>query len=251
MNPSFKDKVAIVTGGSRGIGRAVVLRLAQLGCHVAFNYQSSAQAAVELEEDVKTFGVKSQSRQVDIKNFDAVKEWITGVQKEFGRVDILVNNAGIIRDKALMMMSKEDWDEVINTNLNGMFHAARCCAFAMMKQKSGRIINMASVSGVIGLPGQTNYSSAKGGMIAFTKALAKEVAAYGVRVNAVAPGFIETDMTSKFNDDQKKVITQQIPLGRIGGVEDVANCVEFLAGDAADYITGQVIVVDGGLAMKS
>jgi len=251
MNQPLKNKVAIVTGGSRGIGRAVVMRLAKLGCDVAFNYQSNAAAAMELENELKPFGGRVQSSQVDIKDFDAVKEWIAAVQKEFGRVDILVNNAGIIRDKALMMMSREDWDDVIQTNLSGAFHAARACVFAMMKQKSGVIVNMSSVSGVIGLPGQTNYSAAKGGMNAFTKALAKEVAGHGVRVNAVAPGFIETDMISKFSDEQKQAVNKQIPLGRIGSVEDVAHCVEFLVSDASRYLTGQIIVVDGGLAMKS
>ena len=250
MNQSLKGKVAIVTGGSRGIGRAVVLRLAKLGCDVAFNYQSNAGAALELENELKNLGVRCQSRQVDIKNFEAVKEWMGSVSKELGRIDILVNNAGIIRDKALMMMTPEEWNDVIQTNLNGMFHAARSCVFTMMKQKSGQIINIASVSGIIGLPGQTNYSAAKGGMIAFTKALAKEVAGHGVRVNAVAPGFIETDMTSKFNDEQKQVIMKQIPLGRIGTVEDVASCVEFLVTESGRYLTGQIVVVDGGLSMK-
>ena len=187
---------------------------------------------------------------VDIKDFEAVKQWIAQVKEDFGRVDILVNNAGIVIDKPLMMMSREDWDQVIDTNLNGMFNAAKACIVTFMKQKSGDIVNISSVSGVIGLPGQTNYSASKGGINAFTKALAKEVARYGIRVNAVAPGFIETEILSHFTDEQKKEITGSIPLQRIGTPQDVANCVVFLLSPGARYMTGQIVQVDGGLAIR-
>lgn len=246
---SLKDKVAIVTGGSRGIGRALVLMLADQGCHVAFNYLKSKDTAVSLETEVKKRGGKCKASCVDIKDQPAVKEWVDEVKSEFGGLDILINNAGIIKDKALMLMSPEDWNEVIATNLNGMFHASRACIVTFLKQKKGDIINISSVSGIVGLPRQTNYSSAKGGMNAFTKALAKEVAAYGVCVNAVAPGFIETDMLSEMTEEQKEQIVKAIPLGRVGDVRDVVNCVKFLLSDRAAYITGQIIQVDGGLAI--
>ena len=247
---SLKNKVAIVTGGSRGIGRGIVLMLAEEGCHVAFSYHKSKEAAAAVENEAKKLVVKCQGSAVDVRDFNAVKRWIDKVKEDFGQIDILINNAGIIVDKALMLMSEEDWDQVIETNLNGMFHAARACIVTFLKQKSGNIINISSVSGLIGLPRQTNYSAAKGGMNAFTKALAKEVAAYGVRVNAVAPGFIETDILSEFNEAQREQITNTIPLGRIGQVEDVANCVKFLLSDRAAYMTGQIIQVDGGLAIR-
>ncbi|MBI5024322.1 MAG: 3-oxoacyl-[acyl-carrier-protein] reductase [Candidatus Omnitrophica bacterium] len=248
--PEFKNKVAIVTGGARGIGRAIVEALAQRGCDIAFNYSKSHDVALELEKAIKAKGVRCKAECVDIKDLEDVKEWIAQVKEDFGRIDILVNNAGIVIDKPLMMMSREDWDQVLDTNLNGMFNAAKACIVTFMKQKSGDIVNISSVSGVIGLPGQTNYSSSKGGMNAFTKALAKEVARYGIRVNAVAPGFIETEILSHFTEEQKKEIAGRVPLQRIGTPRDVANCVVFLLSKGAHYMTGQIVQVDGGLAMR-
>lgn len=247
---SLKGKVAIVTGASRGIGRAIATRLADLGANVAFNYSKSVDAAKELEGELESRGVKASSKCVDIREFDAVKAWVAQVKEEFGQIDILVNNAGITTDKALMMMSKENWSDVIDTNLTGMFNASKACIVPFMKQKSGNIINISSVSGIIGLPGQTNYAATKGGMNAFTRSLAKEVAGYGVRVNAVAPGFIKTDMLSTISDEHMDVIVKEIPLNRIGSPEDVANCVEFLLSENAKYITGQILQVDGGLAIR-
>lgn len=249
-DPFLKNQTAVVTGASRGIGRAIALKLADLGANVAFNYQSSSEHAATLEKELSAKGVKAKGTSVDIKNFDQVKQWIEATKTEFGSLDILVNNAGIIRDKALMMMSSEDWQQVIDTNLTGVFNATRSCIVTFMKQKKGQVVNISSVSGVIGLPRQINYSASKGGVNAFTKALAKEVASFGIRVNAVAPGFIETEILSGFNEEQKKKITEMIPLGRIGAVADVAGVVEYLLSDHAAYVTGQIIVVDGGLAIR-
>lgn len=246
----LKNQVAIVTGASRGIGRAIVLKLASLGVHVAFNYAKNKDAAGSLEKEVKKMGVQCQGACVDIKDFNEVKKWIDGVKDHFGQIDILINNAGIINDKALMLMSPEDWQQVIDTNLNGMFNSARACIITFLKQKSGQIINISSVSGLIGLPRQTNYAASKGAMNAFTKSLAKETAGYGIRVNAIAPGFIETDMLSEFKEEQKKQILDMVPLGRLGTPEDVAGCVEFLLSKHAQYITGQIIQIDGGLAIR-
>ncbi|MCX5681098.1 MAG: 3-oxoacyl-ACP reductase FabG [Candidatus Omnitrophica bacterium] len=246
---NIKGKTAIVTGGARGIGRAIVLMLAQNGCHVAFNYLKSKDEALRLQSEVEKFGVRCRATCVDIKDFEAVKKWIDSVKADFGSLDILVNNAGIIVDKAFMLMSPEDWHGVIGTNLHGVFNAARACIVTFLKQKSGEIINISSISGVIGLPRQVNYSASKGGVDAFTKALAKEVAPYNVRVNSVAPGYIETDILSGISQENRKKIEELIPLGRVGGPEDVAYCVEFLLSKEGQYITGQVIQVDGGLAI--
>ena len=246
----LKDKVAVVTGGSRGIGRAIVLKLASLGCSVAFNYHKSKEEAVALQGQAQKMNVRCQASCVDIKNFQDVKKWMEETKEHFGRLDILINNAGIIIDKPLMTMSEDDWRQVIDTNLTGAFNAARACIFTFMKQKRGQIINISSVSGMIGLPGQTNYSASKGGINAFTKALAKEVAGHGILVNAIAPGFIETEIIAKFTDKQREEIVKKIPLAHIGSVEDVANCVKFLLSDAGAYITGQIIQVDGGLAIR-
>jgi len=249
MNHSLKGKVAIVTGASRGIGRGIALKLASLGCNIAFNYLRSEADAQSLYTEVIGLGVRCQKKSVDITDFNAVKGWIDEIKQEFGEFHILINNAGIVDDKALMMMTQEQWHKVIDTNLNGMFNISRHCIVSFMKQKQGSIINISSISGVIGLGGQTNYSASKGGMNAFTKALAKEVARFNVRVNAIAPGFIQTDILSKFTTEQIAQIEQQIPAGRLGTTEDVSNCVTFLLSGEAGYITGQVIVVDGGLAI--
>ena len=249
-NSTLKDKVALVTGGSRGIGRAIVVMLAQQGCHVAFSYQRSKEEALELEKKVTQMGVRCTASGVDVKDFNQVKSWVGIIRDQFGGLDILINNAGIINDKAFMLMTEEDWNNVLDTNLTGVFHAARACIVTFLKQRQGDIINISSVSGIMGLPGQTNYSASKGAVNAFTKALAKEVAAFGVRVNAIAPGFIETQMIGGFKPEQKEQFTRMIPLGRMGSVEDVANCVKFLLSEHARYITGQIIQVDGGLAIR-
>lgn len=246
---SATQKVAVVTGGSRGIGRGCVLRLAELGYAVHFNYSQNSQAAEDLVKEMMDAGKFAKATQVDVRDFDAVKQWVDGIKKEAGTLDVLINNAGIIVDKALMLMSQEDWMKVIDTNLNGMFNVSRACIVTFLKQKQGSIINISSVSGVVGLPRQTNYSASKGGMNAFTRALAKEVAGYGVRVNSISPGFVETDILSGFTEKQRAELLQRIPLGRIGRVQDVVGCVEFLLSDDARYIIGQNIIVDGGLAI--
>lgn len=243
------SKVAIVTGGSRGIGRGICLALAHLGYDVAFNYHSNREAAESLKKEIESLKRKCSAQLVDIKDFEKVKAWIDQLKQEFDSIDVLVNNAGVIDDKPLMMMGQQQWQNVIDTNLNGMFNATRMCIVSFMKQKGGSVINISSISGVIGLPGQTNYSAAKGGMNAFTKALAKEVARYNVRVNAIAPGFIQTDMLAKFTDEQKTELCKNVPLNRIGSIEDVSNLVKFLVSDQSRYITGQIIHIDGGLAM--
>ncbi|MGE0269162.1 MAG: 3-oxoacyl-ACP reductase family protein [Candidatus Omnitrophota bacterium] len=250
MNHNLNGKVAIVTGASRGIGRDIVIKLASLGCNIAFNYLTSESEAQTLYDLVEEKGVRCHKKSVNIADYGAVKTWIDEIKQEFGEFHILVNNAGVIDDKALMMMAPEQWHKVIDTNLNGMFNVCRHCIVSFMKQKQGDIINISSISGVIGLVGQTNYSASKGGMNAFTKALAKEVARFNVKVNAIAPGFIQTEILSKFTEEQMVQFKQEIPLGRIGTPEDVSNCVAFLLSEAAGYITGQVIVVDGGLAMR-
>jgi len=244
-----QNRTAIISGGTRGIGRAIVLELAREGINVAFNFVKNKQAAEVLEKETRGLGVKVKSSQVDIKDFDSVAEWVKQTKEDFGGLDILINNAGIINDKALMFMEKDDWKSVIDTNLGGVFNLTRAAITGFMKQNSGSIVNMASVSGIIGTDRQTNYSASKAGIIGFTKALAREVAKYNIRVNAVAPGFIETDMMQNLKQAQITEILKRIPSGRFGKSEEVAKVVKFLISDSARYITGQTIVIDGGLSI--
>ncbi|HEY9880270.1 MAG TPA: 3-oxoacyl-[acyl-carrier-protein] reductase [Leptolyngbyaceae cyanobacterium] len=247
-SPSLQGQVAIVTGASRGIGRAVALALATAGASVVVNYASSSQAADELVAQITEQGGSALALQADVSKVDQVEALINATMEKWGRVDILINNAGITRDTLLLRMKPEDWQAVIDLNLTGVFLCTRAVAKIMLKQRSGRIINIASVAGQMGNPGQANYSAAKAGVIGFTKTVAKELASRGVTVNAVAPGFITTDMTEGLpNTDE---ILKFIPLGRFGQPEDIAGMVRFLAADpAAAYITGQTFNVDGGMVM--
>lgn len=245
----FKNKTVVITGGSRGIGRACCVSFAKLGANIIFTYNRSQTEAEELKNEIEAQGVKCLCLQVDVKDFKQCKELANQAIETFEKVDILINNAGVIIDKAMMMMTEAEWLDVITTNLNGTFNVTRNFVVPFMKQKSGNIINMTSLSGIIGLPRQVNYSASKGGVIAFTRALAKEVAAFRIRVNAVAPGFIQTDMTKGLKEEFVNRVMPQIPLCRFGTVEEVAKAVIFLASDESNYITGQVLRVDGGLGM--
>lgn len=240
-----ENKVAVVTGGSRGIGKACALELAQAGFDVVVTYVGNQAAADATVAEIKAFNVEAKAVKFNVANKEEVAESMASIIKEFGRVDVLVNNAGITRDGLFIRMSEDDWENVIQTNLNSAFYVSKPVVKAMMKQRSGRIINMASVCGVYGNAGQTNYSAAKAGLIGFTKSLAKEVAPRGITVNAVAPGFIQTDMTA---DLDTETIAANIPLKKLGQVEDIAKTVKFLATDGG-YITSQVISVDGGLTI--
>ena len=245
----LKDKIVVVTGGTRGIGRAIVETFAGEGAHVLFTYQNNDVLAAEIESSLQKVKLKAKGFKVDIKDYSQIEQWKEKILDEYGKIDILINNAGITRDKALAMMSKADWDEVINTNLNGLFNTTKSFIVTFLKQRHGNIINISSLSGIIGISRQTNYSASKGGMIAFSKSLAKEVAAYNVRVNVVAPGFIDTDMTKNLKEDHVKQILPQIPLARFGNSDEVAKAALFLATERSSYITGQVVQVDGGLGI--
>lgn len=245
----LKDKIALVTGGSRGIGRAIALELGSRGANVVVNYAGNEQKAEEVVQELHQLGVKAFKIKANVADENEVKEMVKQVVKEFGRLDILVNNAGITKDNLLMRMKVEEFDDVINTNLKGAFLCTKAVTRQMMKQKSGRIINIASVVGVSGNPGQANYVAAKAGVIGLTKTTAKELASRNILVNAIAPGFIQTDMTDVLTDEQKDAILSNIPLEKLGEPEDVAKTVCFLASDDAKYITGQTIHVDGGLVM--
>ena len=242
-------KTALVTGASRGIGRAIALCLAAEGARVAINYAGNVKAAEEVKASVEAAGGTAILCQADIADSAAVQAMIADVVKEFGTIDILVNNAGITRDTLLMRMKDEDFAKVLDTNLKGVFYCTKAVAKLMMKKRAGRIINMASVVGLVGNAGQTNYAAAKAGVIGFSKSAAKELASRGITVNVVAPGFIGTDMTAGLPESVKEKMLTDIPLGRMGEPEDVANAVLFLASDQASYITGQVVNVDGGMVM--
>ncbi|MBP5199491.1 MAG: 3-oxoacyl-[acyl-carrier-protein] reductase [Schwartzia sp.] len=242
-------KCALVTGASRGIGRAVALKLASEGAKVALNFAGNEAAANEVRQEIEAMGGQAILVRADVADEAAVQEMVQRTADAFGRIDILVNNAGITRDGLLARMKEEDWDAVLSTNLKGVFLTTKAAAKLMMKQRAGRIVNMASVVGVTGNAGQANYSAAKAGVIGFTKTIARELASRGVTANAVAPGFIDTDMTSVLSDKAKEAALTGIPLGRMGTPEDIAAAVLFLVSDQSSYITGQVLHVDGGMVM--
>ncbi len=244
----FRNKTAIVSGGAKGIGRAIVRVLAKEGANVSFNYLKSEKDAKALEKEIKKSDINIKAFQADIKDSAAVKRWIEKTKRHFGKIDILINNAGILKEKALAFTTKKDWQEIIDTNLGGVFNLTQAVIIDFIKQKSGNIINIASVSGIIG-GHPTNYAASKAGIIGLTKSLAREVAPYNIRVNAIAPGYIETDMVNKLEDEHKKKLHGKIPFGRFGKPEEVASLVKFLASEKAKYITGQVIVIDGGLSI--
>jgi 3-oxoacyl-[acyl-carrier protein] reductase len=246
----FSGKCAIVTGGTRGIGKAIVLELARRGASVAFNYARSADEANRLSDELSAMGVKSFVAQCDVANTEAAAEYVKAAVAELGNVDFLVNNAGITRDQLILRMKEEDWDAVIDTNLKGAWNFSKAVLRPMMKNESGgTILNITSISGVVGMLGQSNYSASKAGMIGLTKSLAKEVASRKITVNALALGLVETEMVSEMNAEFREKILAQIPLGRLGNVQEVAEIACFLLSDSARYITGQVIQPDGGLAM--
>lgn len=243
----LKDKVAIVTGGTKGIGRAISLLFAEEGAKVISNFSKDVEAAERLQQEG---GSKSQSLRVwraDVTRFDQVREMVEEVFKEYGRIDILVNNVGLIRDNFLMLMSDEDWDSLMRTNLTSLFYCCKAVIRKMIPQRHGKIVNIASVSGILGTAGQTNYAATKGGMIAFTKSLARELGPFNIQVNAVAPGLIESEMISKMPKERIEAIVKSTSLGRMGKPEEVAHAVAFLASDRASYITGQTLIVDGGI----
>lgn len=244
-----EKKVALVTGAGRGIGRAIALALAEKGMFVIVNYNGSAAKAQDTVEEIRQAGGEAVSAACDVSDFNACGEMITALVKEYGHIDVLVNNAGITRDNLLMKMSEEDFDRVISVNLKGCFNTIKHLSRQLLKQRSGKIINISSVTGVMGNAGQANYCASKAGVIGLTKSAARELGSRGITVNAVAPGFIETEMTESLPDTVKAALTEQILLKRTGTAEEVAKVVAFLASDAADYITGQVISVDGGMAV--
>ncbi|MCG3419129.1 3-oxoacyl-[acyl-carrier-protein] reductase [Oceanobacillus jordanicus] len=245
----LQGKNALVTGASRGIGREIALELARQGANVAVNFSGNEAKAQEVVEEIKAIGRNAIKVQADVANETCVKEMVKEVIGEFGTLDILVNNAGVTRDNLLMRMKEEEFDQVINTNLKGVFICTKAVTRQMMKQKSGQIINVSSIVGVSGNPGQANYVAAKAGVIGLTKTTAKELASRNIRVNAVAPGFISTDMTDALTEEQQAGMLDMIPLGKLGKPEEVAKVVRFLASEDASYITGQTIHIDGGMVM--
>jgi 3-oxoacyl-[acyl-carrier protein] reductase len=245
----FEGRAAIVTGGSRGIGRAIVKELARRGAHVAFNFTRSRELADQLVAEIEREGRRALAFQADVADAKAAQDMVSAVKDEFGSIDYLVNNAGITRDKLIMTMSEEDWDAVLDINLKGAFNVTKPVVAIMVRQRRGSILNITSISGLVGMAGQTNYSASKAGLIGFTKALAKEVARRNINVNALALGLIQTDMTAGLPEDYKKKMLSEIPLGRYGTAEEAAKIAVFLLSEDARYITGQVIRADGGLTM--
>lgn len=249
MFASLEGKKALVTGASRGIGRSIAIALAEAGADVAINYSGSEAAAVETAQAVEALGRRAIVIKANVGKADEFEAMVKEVIGQFGAVDILVNNAGITRDNLIMRMKEDEFDQVIETNLKGVFNGIKAVTRSMMKQRSGRIINISSVVGVLGNPGQANYVAAKAGVIGLTKASARELASRGITVNCVAPGFIQTEMTDKLPEEMRQSLAGQIPLARLGDPSDIANAVRFLASDASAYMTGQTIHVDGGMYM--
>lgn len=245
----LNSKVAIVTGASRGIGKEIVLTLAKTGANVVINYMGNKELAEGVAEEAKKLGRDALVIQADVSTSDGVENLVSKTLDHFGRIDILVNNAGITRDNLIIRMKEEDWDKVIDTNLKSVFLTSKAVGKIMMKQREGKIVNISSVVGTLGNAGQANYVAAKSGVIGLTKSLARELAPRGINVNAVAPGFIQTDMTANLTDNIKEKLLEQIPLARLGETKDIANIVKFLVSDEASYMTGQVIHVDGGMVM--
>jgi 3-oxoacyl-[acyl-carrier protein] reductase len=248
---NLKDKVAVVTGASRGIGRAIALELAHRGASVVVNYNTNAGAADEVVDAIRAQGRQAIAVQADVGDFDQAARLIKTAIDTLGRIDILVNNAGTTRDQLLMLMKEDDWDLVLCTNLKGVFNCCKAAARQMMRQRSGRIVNISSVSGIAGQGGQTNYAASKAGIIGFTKSLAKELGPRNVTVNAIAPGFVLTDLTADLSEDLIQQAIETTPLRRMGQPEEIAYAVAFLASDLASFITGEVLTVDGGLVMHA
>lgn len=246
---SFANKNVLVTGGTRGIGRSIVEAFASQGANVAFTYRSSAEEAEALKAELEETGVKARAIQADASDFDAAEAAVSGIVADWGSIDVLVNNAGVTKDGLMIRMSEVDWDAVVGTNLKSVFNYSKAVYRPMMKQRSGRIVNMSSIVGVTGNAGQTNYSASKAGIIGFSKSLAKELGGRGVTVNVVAPGYVATDMTAALSDAAKEAMLGGVPVGRAATPTDIASAVVFLASEGASYITGHVLHVDGGLAM--
>lgn len=249
MSNRFADKNVLVTGGTRGIGRAIVERFASEGANVAFTYRSSSSEADALVAELAAAGHTAKAFQADAADFSAAETAVNDVIAEWGSIDVIVNNAGVTRDNLMLRMSEEDFDAVVGTNLKSVFNYSKAAYRQMMRQRGGRIVNLSSVVGVMGNPGQTNYAASKAGIIGFSKSLAKELGARGVTVNVVAPGYVETDMTSTISDAAREAMLGAVPAGRPASPADIAAAVLFLASDEASYITGHVLHVDGGLAM--
>lgn len=246
---NVNNKCVLVTGASRGIGKAIATEFAKNGARVAFTYLSSVEKGQALEQELSQFGTQCKGYRSDASDYASAENLINQVVEDFGGLDIVINNAGVTRDTLLMRMSEEQWDEVLRINLKSVFNLTKAATKPMMRAKSGSIINISSVVGLMGNAGQANYSASKAGMIGFTKSIAKELGSRNIRCNAIAPGFIETEMTGELNDEQLKEWTKSIPLKRAGQGQDIANACLFLGSDASSYITGQVLVVDGGMLM--